>query len=188
MEIKYVPKSEITGAQQEMLHAIEKTCFGFSSAEIMKNAEEGHPFGAVELGAVLLFNDEKIVGNAYFYKRLTAYDGQEYYIGGFGGLAVLPAYRGKGYARQLAEEALKKAYEIGIDVACLFTSREETIHEFYESLGFAFLSRKGYYIDSLHREASEDDVMIMGLNDKAFAEKILATNHKFHYGQEEGCW
>ena len=188
MEIKYVPKSEITGVQQKMLHAIEKTCFGFSSAEIMKNAEEGHPFGAVELGAFLLLDDEKIVGNAYLYKRLAAYDGQGYYLGGFGGLAVLPAYRGKGYARQLAEATLKKASDIGVDVACLFTGREETIHEFYERLGFAFINRKGYYIDSSHQEASEDDVMIMGLNDKALAEKILTTNHKFHYGKEEGCW
>ena len=188
MEIKYVPKSEITGAQQEMLHAIEKTCFGFSSAEIMKNAEEGHPFGAVELGTFLLFDDEKIVGNAYLYKRLAEYDGQDYYIGGFGGLAVLPAYRGKGYARQLAEEALKKAHDIGVDVACLFTSREETVHELYGSLGFAFLNRRGYYIDSLGEEAYEDDVMIMGLNDKDLAEKMLSTNHKFHYGEEEGCW
>ena len=188
MEIKYIPKNEITGVQQEMLNTIEKTCFGFSSAEVMNNTEEGHPFGAVELGAFLLFDNEKIVGNAYIYKRLTEYDGQEYYIGGFGGLAVMPAYRGKGYARQLAEESLKKAYDIGVDVACLFTSRKETIHKLYERLGFTFLNRKGYYIDSLHKEASEDDVMIMRLNDKELTAKILATNHKFHYGKEEGCW
>jgi len=188
MKIRYVPKNQITVAQQEMLNAIENACFGFSSAEVMKNTEEGHPFGAIELGAVLIFDGEKIVGNAYLYKRLAEYDGQDYYLGGFGGLAVLPAYRGKGYARQLAQEALNKAYETGVDVACLFTSREETIHRLYESLGFAFINRRGYYTDSLHNEASEDGVMIVGLNNKELAEKMLMTHHKFHYGKEEGCW
>jgi len=187
MEIKYIPKSEITEAQQEMLNGIERTCFGLSSTEI-ESEDEGHPFGAVELGAFLLFDDEKIVGNAYLYKRLTEYDGQEYYLGGFGGLAVMPANRGKGYARRLAEETLKKAYDIGVDVACLFTSKDETIYRFYERLGFAYLNRRGYYIDSLHKEAFMDDVMILGLKNKELAEKILATNHKFQYGKEEGCW
>ena len=188
MEIRYIPKNEMTDAQQEMLYAIEKTCFGFSSSDVMNNTEEGHSLGAAELGVFMLLDNEKVVGNAYLYKRLAAYDGQEYCIGGFGGLAVMPAYRGRGYARQLAEAALKKAYGIGVDVACLITSRDETVHEFYERLGFAFLNRRGYYIDSLQKEASTNDVMIAGLNDKELAGKILATNHKFCYGQEEGCW
>ena len=187
MKIEYILKNEITQTQQEMLNDIEVTCFGFSSVEAIKNTEEGHPLGAVELGVFVLFEDGQIVGNAYLYKRLTAYDGQEFYIGGFGGLAVMPDYRGRGYARQLAEAALKKAHDTGVDVACLFTSRTEIVHKLYESLGFAFLGRRGYYVDSLGKEASEDDVMILGLNDKKLAKKILATSHKFRYG-EEGCW
>ncbi len=188
MEILYIPKNQTTETQQEMLKNIEITCFGISSTEIIENKEEGYPFGAVELGAFLLFDDERIVGNAYLYKRLTEYDGQDYYIGGLGGLAVMPEYRGNGYARQLTEKTLKMSYDIGVDVACLFTSREESIYKFYEKLGFAYLNRDAYYIDSLGREKVEADVMILGLNNKVLAEKILTTNHKFHYGKEEGCW
>ncbi|MDR2505218.1 MAG: GNAT family N-acetyltransferase [Oscillospiraceae bacterium] len=188
MEIAYVPKNKVTEPHQEMLRIVEKTCFGISSAKIMENKEEGHPFGAVELGAFLLFDDKRIVGNAFLYKRLTEYDGQNYYIGGLGGLAVMPEYRGKGYARQLTERTLNMSYDIGVDVACLFTSREETIYKFYERLGYSFLDRRGYYIDSLHKEAFVDNVMILGINNKELAERILVTNHKFHYGKEEGCW
>ena len=41
-----------------MLDDVEKTCFGFSSAEIINNKEAAHPFGAVELGAFVLLDDE----------------------------------------------------------------------------------------------------------------------------------
>lgn len=187
MEIKYVPKNEITEAQLKMLKIVEQTCFGISEYET-ENNEEGHLFGAIESGVFLLFDDEKIVGCAYVYKRLTEYDGQEYYIGGLGGLAVMPEYQGNGYARQLTEKALKMSCDIGVDVACLFTSREENVYKLYEKLGFVFLNRRGYYLNSLYKEAFRDDIMILGLNNKEMAEKILTTNHKFHYGKEEGCW
>lgn len=95
------------------------------------------------------------------------------------------------YFRKLTEKterALSMSYDIGVDVACLFTSREENIYKLYEKLGFVFLNRRGYYLNSLYKEAFRDDIMILGLNNKEMAEKILATNHKFHYGKEEGCW
>ena len=188
MEIIFTPKSEITKEQQDMLSIVEETCFGISSETLAENEAEGHLFGAVELGVFLLIDGEKIVGNAFLYKRLTDYDGQKYYIGGVGGLAVMPEYRGRGYARELIEKTLAMAHDIGVDVACLFTEREETVYRLYEKMGFSFLNRRGYYLDSLHKEAFRDDIMIMGLNNKELTEKILATNCKFHYGEEEGCW
>jgi len=184
MEIKFIPQNELNNEQQAMLKVIEETCFGIFTI----SQEEGHCFGAVEIGVFVLLDKDKIVGNAYLYKRLTEYDGQKYFIGGLGGLAVMPKYRGKGYARQLVEKTLEMAYDIGVDVACLFTEKEETIFKLYEKMGFSFLNRRGYYIDSLNEEAYRDDIMIMGLNDKKMAKKILETNCKFHYGEDEGCW
>ena len=109
-------------------------------------------------------------------------------IQSIGGLAIAPEYRGKGYARKLVEVGLQKSYEIGVDVACLFTERTETVHKLYEKFGYAYLNRDVYYIDSLGKERTRDDVMILGLRNKRLAEKILSTNGKFHYGKEEGCW
>ena len=188
MEFIFVHKNEATQKQQEMLKAIEEICFGVFPIEQMENSGEGHLFGAIEVGALLLMDDERLVGNTYLYKRATEYYGQEYFIGGLGGLAVMPEYRGRGYARQLIEKTLELAYEIGVDVACLFTEREDSVHELYEKMGFSFLSRRGYYIDSLQQEAFRDDIMIMGLNNKKLAKKILLTDFKFHYGEDEGCW
>ena len=64
----------------------------------------------------------------------------------------------------------------------------ETVHKLYEKFGYAYLNRDVYYIDSLGKERTRDDVMILGLRNKRLAEKILSTNGKFHYGKEEGCW
>ncbi len=43
----------------------------------------------------------------------------------------------------------------------------------------------------LHRfigERKKDGVMILGLRKRELADKILSTNDKFHYGNDEGCW
>lgn len=100
------------------------------------SADEGDFFGAVELGSFLLLDERKIVGLVYVYKRLNEYNGQEYYIGGLGGLVVMPEYRGKGYARQLVEKALQMSHEIGVDVACLFIEREDTFYKFYRLMTY----------------------------------------------------
>ena len=93
MDIKFVFKNEITEAQQIMINVVNKTCFGFDETEI--DEKEGNMF-AVEFGAYLLLDDTKIVGVSYLYKKLSEYDGQPFYIGGFGGLGILPDYRGNG--------------------------------------------------------------------------------------------
>ena len=188
MEIKFILKNELSTAPQQRLKTIEETCFEISSEEIMKNGEKGHPFGAIECGVLVLLDGGEIVGNAYVYKRQAEYDGQKYFLGGIGGLAVMPEYRGMGYARQLTAQALNIAAELGVDIACLFMDRDNPLHKFYASLGYKFLDRRCYYIDSLQKEAYFDNVMILGLNDKSLAEKMLSTSYKFHYGEEEGCW
>lgn len=90
-------------------------------------------FGAAELGAYVLLDGAIIVGIIYIYKRLSEYDGQEFYIGGFGGLGILPSYRGKGYARQLVHKSIQMSYDAGVDIACLFIDRRETVYKFYEN-------------------------------------------------------
>ena len=177
MDIKFVFKNEITEAQQIMINVVNKTCFGFDETEI--DEKEGNMF-AVEFGAYLLLDDTKIVGVSYLYKKLSEYDGQPFYIGGFGGLGILPDYRGNGYARQLVKKSLHLASEVGVDIACLFTDPGETVYKLYEKFGFAYLNREAYYFDSLGVEKVIDDVMILGLGDKILAKKILSTNHKLN--------
>ncbi len=187
MELKFILRNEETESERKMIDSLNKVCFGIDEAAL-KNQSEGHLFGAVETGEYVALDKQKIVGIVYVYKRLTHYGGDEFYIGGIGGLAVAPEYRGKGYARRLVESGLKMSYEIGVDVACLFIDKGETIYQLYEKLGYVFLNRDAYYIDSLGKERKKDGVMILGLRKKELADKILSTNDKFHYGNDEGCW
>lgn len=186
MEIKYIPDGTMTEKQQKDVDIIDRICFpGNPEEEFDINTYE---WSAPSDGMFLLFDGERVVGHVTAHKTLTEYNGQEYYLGGFGGLAVLPEYRGKGYARKLAESALEKAYEIGVDVACMCVDTESGITDFYQKLGFEFLNRPAYFINHGNNEVTDDTVMIMGLNDKGLAGKILKTDHRFHYGKSKGHW
>ncbi|MCL2816273.1 MAG: GNAT family N-acetyltransferase [Oscillospiraceae bacterium] len=186
MEIKYAHDGTMTEKQQKDVDVINGICFtGDPEKEFDINTYE---WSAPADGIFLLVDDERVVGQVAVHKTLTEYDGQKYYLGGFGGLAVLPKYRGKGYARKLAEAALEKGYEIGVDVACMCVDMESGITDFYQKLGFKFLNRSAYFINHGNNEVTDDTVMIMGLNNKNLADKILTTNHKFHYGKSKGHW
>ena len=190
MEIKYVVNGAMTAEQQKDVDIINKLCLSNSNPNQPEEEfdESTYEYSAPEDGMYLLLDGERVVGRAAVHKVLTEYNGQEYYLGGFGGLAVLPEYQGKGYGRKLAEAALKKSYEIGIDVACMEANMESGIADLYQKLGFKFLSRPAYFINHGNNEVTDDKVMIMGLNNKQLADEILNTNHKFHYGESLGHW
>ena len=188
IEIRYIPHGKITKKQQQDVDFINEICLSDESDEDVEFDESTYEYSAPEDGIFLLFDDDRVVGRAAVHKVLTEYDGQEYYLGGFGGLAVLPLYQGKGYARKLAEAALKKANEIGIDIVCMEANIESGITKFYEELGFVFLNRPAYFINHDNNEVTDDNVMVMGLRNKELADKILTTGHKFHYGKSLGHW
>jgi GNAT superfamily N-acetyltransferase len=181
----------MTKEQQKDVDLINETCLSGEPDDAEDEIEfdiSTYEYSAPEDGMFLLFDGEKAVGRAAVHKVLTDYNGQEYYLGGFGGLAVLPSYQGKGYARKLAEAALEKAEEIGIDVACMEADTESGITDFYQKLGFAFLNRPAYFINHGFNEVADDRVMIMGIRNKELANKILTTDYKFHYGKSLGHW
>ena len=188
MEIKYIPKGTMTEKQQKDIDIIDQTCLSGDTSDPERVLVNMYDWGAADDGMFLLFNGERVVGRVAVEKTLTEYNGQDYYLGGFSGLAVLPEYRGKGYARQLADAALNKAYEIGVDVACMCVDMNSGITDFYQRLGFRFLNRPAYFINWIDKEKFDDTVMIMGLNNKSLADKILETDHKFHYGKNKGHW
>ena len=190
MEIKYIVDGTMTEKQQKDVDIINETCLSGDPDELKEEFDEStYEYSAPEDGMFLLFDGERAVGRAAVHKVLTEYNGQEYYLGGFGGLAVLPEYQGKGYARKLAEAALEKSYKIGIDVACMEAETETSITDFYQKLGFKFLNRPAYFINHGNNEVSDNNVMIMGLNNKKLADEIFTTNHKFHYGKKHlGHW
>ena len=180
----------MTGAQQKDVDVINHVCLSGNSGpeDDIDFDISTYAYSAPEDGMYLLFDGERAVGRAAVHKVQTEYNGQAYYLGGFGGLAVLPEYQGGGYGRKLAETALEKAYEIGVDVACMEVDTESGITDLYQKLGFVFLNRPAYYINHGNNEVPDHKVMIMGLNNKKLADEILTTKHKFHYGKILGHW
>lgn len=191
MEIRYIPEGKMIEKHKNDVDIINKICLSGApddTEEEIDFDESTYEYSAPEDGMFLLLDGERAVGRAAVHKTLTQYDGQQYFLGGFGGLAVLPEYQGQGYARKLAEAALEKANEIGVDIACMEVDTQSGITDFYQKLGFAFLNRPAYFINHGNNEVTDDNVMIMGLRNKSLANKILTTNHKFHYGNNLGHW
>ena len=189
MEIRYIPEGTMTEKLQKDVDVINKTCLSGDPDEPDEEFDiNTYEYSAPEDGMFLLFDGEKAVGRAAVHKVQTSYNGQDFWLGGFGGLAVLPEYQGKGYGRKLAEAALGKSLEIGIDIACMEANVKSGITNLYQKLGFRFLGRPAYFFNHGHNEVPDNNIMILGLNNKTLADEILNTDHKFHYGQHLGHW
>lgn len=139
-------------------------------------------------GEIIASDGDKVIGKVSIYKTEAEYHGQPYCLGGFGGLVVASEYRGYGYGRKLAEEALKKLEDISVDVACMCVNMESGITEFYKRLGYCFLNRPAYFTNWINKEKSDATVMILGICDEELAETILTTNYRFDYGKNKGHW
>lgn len=184
MQINFVFTKDMTEKDNRELSYVNSICFQDAPDEAcMLN------YVADSLGKFLLYNDDgKIVGRNGIHIRKSEYDGEIYTLGGFGGLGVLPEYRGHGYATILTKMAIDKLYEIKADIAVMCVDRNKTVYEFYEKYGFCFLDRNAYFINALGEERFDDSVMIRGICNKNLAEKILTTEYKFHYGDDYGYW
>lgn len=178
-----------------MVTGIDKFREQFSGFEGMYTLISGvacgllmYDWDAPQDGKFLLLDGDNVVGRVAVHKTISEFNGQQYCLGGFGGLAVLPEYRGNGYGRMLAEAALNMLREISVDVACMCVNVESGITDFYRRLGYSFLNRPAYFVNWADKEKTDDTVMIMGINNTKLAEKILHTNYKFHYGKNKGHW
>lgn len=178
----------LTQSEQRDVDNIDTICLAGNPDDPADVETDMYDWGAPIDGNFLLFDGDRAVGEVSVHKTASEYDGQIYCLGGLGGLAVLPEYRGRGYGRLLAEAALRRASEIGVDVACMCVNMESGITDFYRRLGYRFLGRPAYFTSWADKIKTDDTVMIMGINNKWLAEKILTTSHRFHYGANKGHW
>jgi len=83
-------------------------------------------------GIYLVKEDEEIAAMVVAGVDLFAYDKKGFYIYG---LATVPYYRGKGYAKQLVEYVCQEKFNDGYKF-CVTQPAEESLFEFYRKLGF----------------------------------------------------
>ncbi|MBL4937768.1 GNAT family N-acetyltransferase [Clostridium sp. YIM B02515] len=183
MEIKFMLTENISEKENKEITEINNICF----ADI-PDEECELDFVDVSFGKFIMYDNNKAIGSCGIHKRKCEYVGEEYILGGFGELAILPQYRGNGYGKVLAEKAIEKLYEISCDIASLCVDRKHNAYKLYQLLGYIFLQRDAYFIDALGKEKTNDSVMIIGIKNKELPDKILNTNYKFHYGKDKGYW
>jgi GNAT superfamily N-acetyltransferase len=183
MEIRFLLTENISEKENNEVTEINNICFADVPAEDCKL-----DFVDVSLGKFLMYDNDIAIGSVGIHKRKSEYDGEEYILGGFGALAILPQYRGNAYGKVLAEKAIEKLYEINCDVACFCVDRKHNAYKLYQLLGYIFLRRDAYFIDALCKEKTNDSVMLLGIKNKELADKVINTNYKFHYGKDKGYW
>lgn len=188
MEIVYVPDGCMTEKQRLDVDVINESCLAGDSHDPEAVEADMYDWEAPEHGKFLLMDGDRAVGRVAVHITRAEYGGRSYTLGGFGGLAVLKEYRGRGYGRALAQAALDKAREIGVDVACMCVNMESGITKLYKDFGYRFLERPAHFTSWAGKEKTDDTVMILGLCDKELAETILSTNGRFSYGDCKGHW
>ncbi len=183
MNIIYKERRNYSNLEKEAIENINKICF---SDVPLEDCELD--FVDEEIGNYFLMIDEKIVGHIGIHLRESVFDKEEYLLGGIGGLSILPEYRGHSYGKELCLKALEKLKELKCDVACMCVTREHNAYKLYETLGYEFLNRDAYFIDAIDNKKSDDSVMILGINDRKLAQKILSSSIEFNYGSKKGYW
>lgn len=183
MEIRFLFTENISEKENKEVTEINNICFADVPDEDRKL-----DFVDVSFGKFLMYYNDKAIGSLGIHIRKSEYDGEEYILGGFGEVAILPQYRGNGYGKIMAEKAINKLYEMNCDVACLCVDRKHNAYKLYQVLGYTFIQRDAYFIDALGKEKTNDSVMILVIKNKELADKILNTNYKFHYGEDKGYW
>lgn len=112
---------------EEQIQKIWQTCFGDGEEFISFYIEHR----MTEENMLVIYEDGKIVSMASFlpveYERRGEYIPAKYVYG----VATLPEYRGRGFARKILEFAMQK-YQMPMVLA----SAEESLVSYYESLGF----------------------------------------------------
>ena len=83
-------------------------------------------------GIYLVKEDDEIAAMVIAGIDLFAYEKKGFYIYG---LATVPQYRGKGYAKQLVEYVCKEKFDNGYEF-CLTQPAGESLFEYYRNLGF----------------------------------------------------
>ena len=87
MEIRYIPDGTMTEEQQRDVDVINNVCLSDDSEGEQEFDLSTYEYSAPEDGMYLLFDGDRAVGRVAVHKTLSEYDGQEFYLGGFGGLA-----------------------------------------------------------------------------------------------------
>lgn len=96
-------------------------------------------------GWLLVLDNDKLIGRCALFIRDIKYEGQDYKLGGIGGLAVQKKYRRKGIASALVKESENFLIDAGCDFS-MFGPLDDELVRYYKNLGYVSLSKPYFYV------------------------------------------
>jgi RimJ/RimL family protein N-acetyltransferase len=116
---------------------------------------------------VLVYMGNVLASNVEIVGRTVTVGGQPMRVGGIGGVATLPEYRGRGLATQAMVAAAKfMKDELGLEYGLLITStRRET---FYGGLGWQVISEPAYFDQPSGKIKNEGSTMSLSIAGKSW--------------------
>lgn len=114
---------------------------------------------------VLLYVNDVLVSNVEVLTRVVTVNQEPLRIGGVGGVATWPEYRGRGYASQAMQRAAAfMRDDLALDFALLVCAHERV--SLYESLGWQVVAGPMFFDQPGGKQQFDEVVMILSLNGK----------------------
>jgi aminoglycoside 2'-N-acetyltransferase I len=158
------PAHELTPTEQKPLHDLMERVFGDDPFSHMSYAKTDWN--------VLVFLGDVLASNVDIVERTVTVGGLPLRLGGIGGVATLPEYRGRGLASRAMSAAVKSMKdELGFEYGLLITgSRRQT---FYEGMGWQVISEPVYFDQPSGKIKNEGITMSLAMAGKSWPPGVV---------------
>lgn len=181
IKLVVVDVSKLTKTQKQGVLKLRQECFSEVSPLVFREH-----FVAKRFARIFAYDGKEIIGGTGLFKRDIDFAGQKVFIGGLGGVCVLPKYRRLGIASKMVKKGLEILKKDGCDVAGLTVNLEKNIHSLYEKAEFVILKQKSTFTDIHGLKNYLDITMLAPLNSVEKFNYITNSKKTFHWGK--GYW
>jgi ribosomal protein S18 acetylase RimI-like enzyme len=183
---------QVPGVLGSQAQALARTVFRLPDETPAQRAERHDRFCSQDdrIRRILATRGKEVVGYATAYRRVIEYPAApkgSIVLGGIGDVCVVPDYRRRGIATDLALAAIWALDVAGCDVAYLCAEVElPHIVKLYGRARFVVLGRPHTYLGASGRRYVDHDAMIAPIGSHAIFEQILHDAAPFDIGR--GNW
>ena len=155
--------------------AVEAAAFGEAewTEEQHREVTDRYSSAADTNGYVLAHVGDRLVGTIRLFTRAVPFNGRTVRLGGLGGVATHPDWRGRGIAEAAVRAAMEELQQQGAEVAYL-CSVPELGQRLYARVGFAPLGRPYTYRGRSGKGYTDHDGWLAPLTDPALYAAMLA--------------
>ncbi len=177
---EHLPKPAITivdtldPVQQEIFDRLLATAFHKPGQTEEEHWASNDRYGSDDkVGYALTHVGDRLVGGMLLLERALPYGGRTVRLGGIGGVATHPDWRGRGIAEATLRAAMDDLRRRGAEVAYL-CAVPELGRRLYAKVGFAPLGRPYTYRGRSGKEYTDHDGWLAPLTDPALCAAMLA--------------